>query len=156
MGYENTAGLSVHNHYGPRTTGGASGTEHSQNSRQTLTYDLTGEMLNSSFVPPVWFPKGAKVVRCTLVVDEVFVVSASGTVAIGGTAPGTNGVVLTEAQLEAVGTKDVSASAVGTWATASTTGTTAAQRVTKAITGTVGATSGKGKLLVEFVRMTNT
>lgn len=75
---------------------------------------------------------------------------------MGGTVPGTNGVVLTEAQLEAVGTKDVSSVAIGTWATASATGTTASQKIAKAITGTVGATSGKGQLIVEFVRGTVT
>ncbi len=113
-------------------------------------------MLNSAYAPPVYMPKGAKVFRATLVVDEAFVVSAAGTVAIGGTVPGTNGVVLTEAQLEALGTKDVSSVAAGTWATASATGTTASQKIAKAITGTVGATSGKGVLLVEYVRLTKT
>ncbi len=150
MAFENSAGLGVHNQYGPRNTGGAIGVEHSQSSLQVLTIDLTGEMLNSTFMPPVFMPNGAKVVRATLRVDEVFVVSAAGTVAIGGTAPGTNGVVLTEAQLEAVGTKDVSSVAVGTWATSSATGTTASQKVAKAITGTVGATSGRGTLVVEY------
>lgn len=156
MAYENSAGIGVSNQYGPRDTGGAAGTQRSQNGLQTLTYDFTGEMLNSAYAPPVYMPKGAKVVRATLVVDEVFVVSAAGTVAVGGTAPGTNGVVLTEAQLEAVGTKDVSSVAIGTWATASATGTTASQKIAKAITGTVGATSGKGQLIVEFVRGTVT
>lgn len=156
MPYESNTGLGVSNQYGQRETGGAAGTEHSKTSNQVLTYDITGEMLNSPYAPPVWMPRGAKVVRATLVVDEVFNVSASGTVAIGGTAPGTNGVVLTEAQLEATGTKDVSSVAVGTWATASTTGTTAAQRIARAITGTVAANTGKGKLLVEYIRMTNT
>jgi hypothetical protein len=154
MAYENSAGLSVANQYGPRNTGGAAGTQRSTNSLQTLTIDLTGEMLNSSYAPPVYMPIGAKVVRATLEVNEVFVVSAAGTVAIGGTVPGTNGVVLTEAQLEAQGTKDVSAVAVGTWATASATGTTATQKIAKAITGTVGATSGKGRLIIEYVRLT--
>ena len=154
MAYENSAGIGVSNQYGPRNTGGAAGTQHSQNSRQTLTYDFTGEMLNSAYAPPVYMPLGAKVVRATLTVDEAFVVSAAGTVAIGGTVPGTNGVVLTEAQLEATGTKDVSSVAAGTWATASATGTTASQKIAKAITGTVGATSGKGQLIVEYVRGT--
>jgi hypothetical protein len=150
MPYENTAGLGVSNQYNARETGGAAGVERSSNSVQTVTYDLTGEMLNSTFTPPVFIPKGAKVIKATLRVDEVFNVSASGTVAIGGTAPATNGVVLTEAQLEALGTKDVSAGAVGTWATSSTTGTTASQRLTKAITGTVAANTGKGSLVVEY------
>jgi len=156
MTYEANSGLGVFNQYGPRNTGGAGGTERSIGSTQTLAVNLTGEMLNSSYFPPVYMPKGAKVVKATLVVDEVFVVSASGTVAIGGTVPGTNGVVLTEAQLEAVGTKDVSSVAVGTWATSSATGTTAAQEIAKSITGTVGATSGKGQLLVEYIRLTKT
>lgn len=154
MPYENTAGLGVNNQYGTRNTGGAAGSEHTQDSTWQVSLDLTGEMLNSSFVPPMVIPRGAKMLRAFLRVDEAFVVSTSGTVAIGGTAPGTNGFVLTEAQLEAVGTKDVSATGVGTWATASTTGATAAEKIAKAITGTVGATSGKGTLIIEYVYKT--
>ena len=150
MAYENTAGLNVNNQYGARQTGGAIGIEHGENSAHRLSVDLTGEMLNSSYMPPFFVPKGAKIVRALLRVDEVFVVSAVGTVAIGGTAPGTDGVVLTEAQLEALGTKDVSASAVGTWATASATGTLTAQKVAKLITGTVTTGTGKATLVVEY------
>lgn len=150
MAYENTAGLGVTNQYGARNTGGSVGLERNSNSTNILCVDLTGEMLNSGYVAPMFVPKGALVRRATLRVDEVFVVSAAGTVAIGGTAPGTNGVVLTEAKLEALGTSDVSSLAIGTWATASATGTTASQKVTTAITGTVGATSGKGTLSVEY------
>lgn len=150
MAYENSAGLGVNNQFGPRQTGGAGGVEHTQNSVSYMSIDLTGEMLNSSYVPPLYMPKGALVRKATLRVDEVFVVSAAGTVAIGGTAPGTDGVVLTEAKLEALGTSDVSALAIGTWATNSATGPLTAQRVAKAITGTVGATSGKATLVVEY------
>lgn len=150
MAYENSAGLGVYNQYGARNTGGAIGADSTSGKTSTITVDLTGEMLNSGFMPPVVVPKGALLKKAVLRVDEVFVVSTSGTVAIGGTAPGTNGVVLTEAKLEAQGTSDVSALAIGTWATASATGTTAAQKIAKAITGTVGATSGKGQLILEF------
>lgn len=151
MAYENSAGIGVFNQYGARNTGGAIGADHSQNKVTIITVDLTGEMLNSGFMPPVVVPKGSLLKSAVLRVDEVFVVSAAGTVAIGGTAPGTNGVVLTEAKLEAQGTSNVSSLAVGTWATASATGTAAAQKIAKAITGTVGATSGKGQLILEFV-----
>ncbi len=154
MAYENSAGLGVTNQYGPRTTGGAVGLEHGENSTHVLSINLTGEMLNSAYVSPTYFPKGAHVKKAWLRVDEVFVVSTSGTVAIGGTAPGTDGVVLTEALLEALGTSDVSALAIGTWATASATGPLTAQKITKAITGTVGATTGKGTLIVEYINKT--
>lgn len=150
MAYENTAGLGVTNQYGARNTGGAVGVEKTIDSTSRLSIDLTGEMLNSGYVSPTFVPKGALVKRAYLRVDEVFVVSAVGTVAVGGTAPGTNGVILTEAKLEALGTSDVSALAIGTWATASATGTTASQKVTTAITGTVAATSGKATLVVEY------
>lgn len=154
MGYENSAGLGVTNHYGARTTGGAVGQEKRTNGVIMVTIDLTGEMLNSAYVAPTYVPKGCLLKSAILRVDEVFVVSAAGTVAIGGAVPGTNGVVLTEAKLEAVGTSLVSSLAIGTWATASATGTTASEKVTKSITGTVGATSGKGTLILEFTYKT--
>lgn len=154
MAYEALTGLGISNQYGARQTGGAIGLEHGENSTHFLSFNLTGEMLNSAYTPPVYMPKGAKVVKALLRVDEVFVVSASGTVALGGTAPGTDGVVLTEAKLEALGTSDVSSLAIGTWATASTTGPLTTQKVAKAITGTVAATSGKATLVVEYFNKT--
>lgn len=154
MAFENSAGIGVFNQYGPRNTGGTIGSETTDGSTRSYSLTLTGESLNSAFMPPVVIPKGALLKSATLRVDEAFAVSAAGTVAIGGTAPGTNGVVLTEAQLEAVGTKSVSSVAIGTWATNSTTGTTAADKVAKAVTGTVTATQGKATLLLEFVNKT--
>ena len=154
MAYESLTGLNVATQYGVRNTGGSNGLEQSSDSVQKLSFNLTGEMLNSTYNPPVYMPKGAKVIRAILRVDEAFVVSAAGTVAVGGTAPVTDGVVLTEAKLEALGTSDVSTLAVGTWATASTTGPLTTQKTTKVVTGTVGATSGKATLIVEYLNVT--
>ena len=154
MAFENSAGIGVFNQYGARNTGGTIGSETTDGSTRSYSLTLTGESLNSAFMPPVVIPKGALLRSAILRVDEAFAVSAAGTVAIGGTAPGTNGVVLTEAQLEAVGTKSVSSVAVGTWATNSATGTSAAEKVAKAVTGTVTATQGKATLLLEFVNKT--
>lgn len=154
MAYENSAGIGVFNQYGPRNTGGTIGSETTDKSTRSYSLTLTGESLNTTFMPPVFIPKGSLLKSAILRVDEAFTISAAGTVAIGGTAPGTNGVVLTEAQLEAVGTKTVSSVAIGTWATASATGTTAAEKVAKAVTGTVTATQGKATLLLEFVNKT--
>lgn len=149
MTYANQAGLGVNNQYGARRTGGSFGRGEDE-VFQSISIDLSGEMLNNAFVPPVYMPKGAIVTRAYLRVDEVFVVSTGGTVAIGGAAPGTDGVVLTEAKLESLGASNVSSLAVGTWATTSATGPLTAQKVTKAITGTVDATQGKGTLVVEY------
>lgn len=154
MAYENTAGLGVTNQYGPRQTGGAIGVETTDNTTSILRVDLTGEMLNSAYVAPIVMPKGALVRKVYLRVDEAFALSA-GTVSIGGAAPATDGVALTKAKLEAVGTSDVSTLAVGTWATASATGPLTAQKIAKVITGgTLTATQGKGTLIVEYAYVT--
>lgn len=150
MPFQSNTGLNVANQYGARDTGFAVGLEQSSNSTFKVSVQLTGESLNGDWLPKVSIPKGALLKSAILDVDEVFVVSAAGTVAVGGTAPGTNGIVLTEAQLEGLGTKPVTAGAVGTFSAASTTGTTAAQFLTTAITGTVAATSGKATLVLEF------
>lgn len=154
MSYENSAGINVFNHYGARTTGFGVGVEHTKGSLKTLRIDLTGESLNSAFLPPVKLPKGARFVGGYVRVDEAF--------NLGGTTPSiqigsagsvaTNGIVITEAELEAIGTKAVSTLA-GTWATNSATGLTAAALVDIALEGDTTVVSGAGKasVFLEYV-----
>lgn len=154
MGFENSAGLNVNNFYGKRDTGGSVGVEQSDDSVHQLSISFTGASLASSYLPPVYVPKGALFKRAILRVDEAFVVTGtSPTLIFGGTAPATNGIVLTEAELENVGTKTPASTGAGTWAQGSSTGTTASERVTKALGGTspvIAATSGKATLILEF------
>lgn len=158
MAFENSAGIGVYNNYGARDTGGSVGVERSQDSVHNLSISFTGASLASAFLPPVVVPKGAQFKRAVLRVDEAFVVTGtSPTLIFGGTAPATNGIVLTEAELEAVGTKTVTSTGTGTWAQSSATGTTAAEKVTKTLGGTtpaIAATSGKATLTLEFYNKT--
>ena len=159
MAYENTAGLGVFNQYGPRDTGGSVGVEHSKDSVHQLSLNLTGASLNSGFLPPVVVPKGARFLRAILRVDEAFVVTGtSPTVRVGSAGSiATNGIVLTEAELEAVGTKAPASAGAGTWSTSSATGLTAAAKVAIDFGGTspaVASTSGKATLLLEFINKT--
>ena len=154
MSFENTSGLGVFSSYGKRSTGGSVGSETTDGSTRDYSITITGESLNSSFLPSVSLPKGSKFKGAILRVDEAFAVSAGGTVTFGGTVPGTNGIVLTKAELEAVGTKAPASTGTGTWAVASATGTTAAQLINKAISGTVTATQGKATLILTFVNKT--
>lgn len=159
MSYENSAGINVYNQYGARSTGGAVGVEHTKGTTKTLRIDLTGDSINDAvagFVPPVKLPKGANFKSYTLRVDEVFTVTGtSPTVLIGSAGSvATNGVVITEAELEAVGTKELSTAGAGTWATNSTTGLTAAALVDFDLGGTTPAVargSGKATLILEYV-----
>lgn len=158
MSFENLTGLGVYTSYGKRNTGGTVGVETGDGSAREYSIAFTGESLNSGFLPPVVVPKGAKFKSAILRVDEAFsITGTSPTVIFGGTAPATNGIVLTEAELENVGTKTPASTGTGTWAVGSSTGTTAAEKVTKTLGGTspvVSATQGKATLIVTFVNKT--
>ena len=154
MSFENSTGLGVFASYGKRTTGGTVGSETTYGSTRDYSISFTGESLNSGFLPVVSLPKGSKLKSAILRVDEAFAVSTGGTVTFGGTIPGTNGIVLTEAELEAIGTKAPASTGTGTWAVASATGTTTAQFINKALSGTITATQGKATLILTFVNKT--
>lgn len=158
MSFENSTGLGVYSSYGKRSTGGTVGSETTDNSTRDYSIAFTGESLNSGFVPPVTLPKGAKLVKAVLRVDEAFsLTGTSPTVIFGGTAPATNGIVLSETELENVGTKTPSSTGTGTWAVASATGTAAAEKITKTLGGTtpaVSATQGKATLILTFINKT--
>jgi hypothetical protein len=157
MPFQNAAGLGVNNFYGVRNTGGAVGVEHTQDSVNRLVIDFTGQSLADGYVPPVVLPAGSLIQSYRLDVQEAFVVTgttptlrfgAQGSVA-------TNGVVLTEAELENVGVKTPASAGAGTWATNSATGVTAAARVAFDLGGTtpaIAATSGRAQLVIEYVR----
>lgn len=159
MSYENKAGLGVNNQYGPRDTGGAIGLEHGYNSTHTLEIQITPEFLNTGFVPPVVIPKGALFTKALLRVDEAFTLTGTSPTVIYGDAgaPATNGIVLSQAELQAVGTKVPASTGTGTWAQNSGTGTTAAAKIGKTLGGTtpaVSGTAGKATLILHFVNAT--
>lgn len=158
MGYENSAGLGVNNHYGVRNTGGAVGIEHGEGTTKVLRIDLTGDSINDAvagFVPPVSIAKGANFTSYTLRVDEAFVVTGTTPTILVGSAGSvaTNGVVITEAELENVGTKGLATAGAGTWAVDSTTGLTAAALVDIELEGDAAVARGSGKatLILEYV-----
>lgn len=156
MSYSNGSGIGVYNQYGARETGGAVGIEHSQSGVQKFHMDLTGQSITDGnadgFVPEVYLPKGALIVSAVLRVDEAF--------SLGGTTPAvevgtagsevTNGITLSEANLEAIGTYDVIAGLAGTWA-AGLAANTLIGIALSGTTPTISATVGKGTLLLEYV-----
>lgn len=159
MTYESKSGLNVNNQYGARETGGAIGLEHGYNSTHTLEIQITPEFVNSGFVPPVVIPKGALFTKALLRVDEAFTLTGTTPTVIYGAvgAEATNGIVLSQAELQAVGTKVPASTGTGTWAQNSATGTTAAAKIGKALGGTTPAvtgTAGKATLILHFVNAT--
>ena len=156
MGFKNQAGLGVSNYYGARDTGGTVGIEDSDGSNLVVSVQLTGQSINDGYLPPVVIPKGALLRRAVLRVDEAFALTGtSPTVLIGMTGSvATNGIILTETELEAIGTKVPASDGEGTWDVASATGVTAAGKVALALGGTspvVSSAVGKAVLVLEFV-----
>ena len=158
MGYENKAGLNVNNQYGARETGGGVGLEHGEGTTHVLRIDLTGQSIADAiagFIPPVVIPKGANFDSYKLRVDEAFVVTGTTpalSIGLSGSV-GTNYVSLSEAELEAVGTKEVTSAGAGTMALTSATGLTAASKLGFALTGTapvVATTQGKATLIATY------
>lgn len=159
MGFKNEAGINVHNHYGARNTGKSAGVETSDTSVHRFTITLDAEVLNGGYIPPVVIPKGAHFRSALLVVSEAFNITGTSPVVNIGAAgsAATNGIELTEAELEAVGTKKPASTGKGTWSQASATGTTAAAKVAVALGGTtpvVAPGAGKATLTLEYVNKT--
>lgn len=157
MAFESKSGLGVNNQYGPRDTGGAIGLEHGENSTHILNITLTPEFLNTGFVPPAVLPRGAMFTRAVLRVDEAFTLTGTTPGVVYGIAGAevANGVALTQAELQAVGTK-VPASQ-GTGQLAFNTGNVAvASKIGKALTGTTPAvvgTAGKAVLSLHYTSL---
>lgn len=158
MAYKNQAGIGVSTNYGSRSTGSTVGVEESETNITRLVVNITGEMLQAgAYVPPVVVPKGTLMRSVNLRVDEAFV--------LGGTTPtiqvgafgsvATNGFAISQAQAQAVGTTAITPGA-GTWALASTTGTTAPAKVAVAMGGTAptATSAGKATLVIEYFNAT--
>ena len=161
MGYANQAGLGVSNFYGPRdtTSGTGVGVERSDDSVHQLSISFSGTSLNDTFMPPVVIPKGALFKRATLRVDEAFTLGGTTPTVIFGAAgaEATNGFVLSQSELQAIGTKTPTSTGTGTWAQASATGVAAAAKVGKALGGTaptVATGVGKATLILEYFNKT--
>jgi hypothetical protein len=152
MSYENKAGLNVHNHYGPRKSGGAVGVERSQDSTHQLAVNITADSLKGSFIPPIVIPKGAQFLRYILTVNEAFAITGTTPAVLVGraTAEATDGISLSAAELGAVGVKKPASSGTGQWAVNAST--TAAQSLGVSLTaGAVVGATGNATLIAEYI-----
>lgn len=149
---DNTRGVSVQ--YGVRETGRAIGDLQSGGGRIRKAFDITGQLLNDGIHGLVKLPAGALIEKAYIEVDEAFVLGGTTPTILVGTEASevTNGLVVSEAQAEAVGTYDVSSTLTGTWGSA----LSAATEVSVALGGTLptaSASAGKGRVVIEYVKV---
>lgn len=145
MGYENSAGIDVSNHYGPRVTGQTGGVIKTEGGKNQLSIQFGGEDMGSPQYQEAYIPAGSLVTNAWLRVEEVFAVTG-GSANIGTEgSESTNGVSASKAQMEAVGFYDIMGTPSGTWA---------AMLVDDTVVGIDGtATGGSAEVIIEYIKI---
>lgn len=148
MSYGTDGVRPVHTQYGSRDTGTTAGVERSINSEQTLSFEFKSSTLGDGFIPPYVIPQYAQIISARLTVHTPITTGA--TFHVGGTAPGTNGIPITTANLGTAGVYDLTPT--GTWAfTAFTTADEAITTDATAATATAKTEGGLASLTVQYV-----
>lgn len=145
----------VHNNFGPRDTGETVGVNKVEGMKEELVIDLTGDLINDGQLIPFVLPAGAVITAVYMDVEEVFV--ATGTtpaVEIGtATTEATNGFTITEAQLEATGSVNLTSALSGTWDAEAPLAANTTIGIVVSGTDTPTVTGGKARVTVLFDRI---
>ncbi len=116
-----TASGSPHNYFGPRDSGGTAGVLKVEGLTEQLIINLDGAMFNDGVdagLVNYVIPAGAIIKAAYIDVEEAFALSGSDTLAVEvGTAgtEATNGFTITEAQIEATNSVNLTSALSGTW-----------------------------------------
>ena len=153
MSYEKTSGLGVSNHYGPRDTGNTVGVIKTEGRSEEVSVNFDAAVVAAG--GPTMFDVVLPASAC---VEEVYV-EVTEAFALGGTTPtiligtdgseATNGVVVSKAKAEAVGT--YKATLVGTWAAPIAVDTTVG--ITLGGTSPTITDAGKAKVIVRYTKV---
>ena len=156
MGFETaTQGLGgTRNFYGTRDNNeGTEGSLKTFGTRQQKVLDISGKSINDNVfaVDLAFLPGGALIVSAFVQVIEVFALSDTLPTILVGTEGSevTNGLVISEALAEALGTTDITATLTGTWAVDATGGVGATDtQISVVLGGTTPAITAAGHLRV--------
>lgn len=108
--------LGVSQVFGPAFTGGAAGSIRTEGAKNEIVVNLTGETLATRILSPVDIPAGSVITKAYIRVIQPFNLAATSVVEVGTKGSEvTNGVSITEAQLEAAGYADLTAALAGTY-----------------------------------------
>ena len=154
MPFEVTPKRGVVAQYGQRFPTRSSGVVKTEGTKNELLIDITGQMLADGIVLPTVVPSGATFTGLAkLIVEEAFDLAVGSVVEVGQKgAEATNGVSLTEAELEATGVKDVSAGLAGEWAVNSRLTTDHEIGVAFSAGSVTTSSVGKATLILEYIK----
>jgi len=142
----------VNQHYGEFFTGKTQGNLKTEGSLKELTLDIDAAMLTAEAYPLIapTLPAGAIIQEAFAEVSEVFILGGTSPTILVGTETSevTNGLVIDEAEGEALGAYDLTSSLTGTWAAPLAAATTVGLSL-GGTTPTNGAT-GKLRLVIRY------
>lgn len=145
----------VTNHFGQRDFGNTQGVAKVEGHVSQAVLHFDGDILSAEAFPlnalPPKLPANVVIKSAYVYVDEAFVLGGTSPVVELGTegSEATNGVSITEAQLEAVGIYDVTAAISGTWG--APLGAETVVGIDFAGTNPTTTSAGKARVLIEFV-----
>jgi len=143
--------------YGPRDTGGQVGVYKTEGALNEMVFDVTARGLADGVYSPTYLPKNAVVIKAYMEVLEAFNLQGSSVLKIGTSgSEATNGLSITEAQLEAAAPSyvDLTSTLAGTWD--GEVPQTAA-RLVNAVFSAGGLTAaaayvGRAKVVIQYVK----
>ena len=153
--YEIASVRGVAQNYGGRTPGRSVGIVGTEGSKNEAVFNLTGQLLSDGIVLPFAIPSGATFTGVAkLIVSEAFDLAASSVVEVGQKgSEATNGVSLTEANLESTGVKDVAAALAGQWDENGQLSSDHTVDIVFSAGSVADATVGKATLILEYIKL---
>ena len=142
----------VHTHFGAMQTDVSNGVTETDGLVKEVVIDFDGTVASNQAFPLIapFLRKGAVIKDAIFDVTEVFVLGGTSPTILVGTdgTEVTNGLVITQAQAQALGTYDIASTLTGTWASPLAADTT----VGIALGGTspTSTSAGKGRLVVRY------
>ena len=154
MSLEQTPLRGVVDNYGGRTVGRAAGLIGTEGAKNELTFHLNGELLDDGLLIQTHVPSGATFLSAQLIVSEAFDLAGSSVVEIGEKgAEATNGVSVTEANLESTGVTDVSAALAGEWDVGSQLPHSQEVDIVFSAGSVADTAVGKATLILEYIKV---
>lgn len=148
----------VHNQFGPRDVGGTVGVLKVEGMEEELVIDFDADYFASNFIGARKYvlPGGAVIKNVYVDVEDAFTLTGTTPALRIGTegSEATNGVTVSEAQLESTGSYNVTSTLAGTWDNeAPLAANTTIGFALSGTTPVMGVAAGKARVTIQFYRI---
>lgn len=158
-GVSTTRVQTVKNNFGPRTVGGGAGVLRVNGITEQLVIDFTGKDYNDGLAPGLVayvIPAGSVIKAAYIDVEEAFALTGTDTLAVEVGTDGseaTNGFTITEAQIEATASVNLTSALSGTWDAEATLAADTTVGIALSGTNPVLSDAGKARITIIYDRV---